>query len=197
MSTILLIRHAAHIDLGERLSGRAPHRELTAAGLHQAAALAASLAYEPVAVIVASPLQRARQTAAILAETMMLPIIIDPAFNEVDYGEWTGAPYEALAEDVRWQQWNASRADAAVPGGESMADAQRRALRRLVQLEGEWPDATLAIVSHCDIIRAVLTACFDRSLDQIHDLDVPPASISRVELLEGRARVLSVGERVA
>lgn len=194
MCKILLIRHAAHIDLGERLSGRAPQRWLTAAGREQAAALAARLAGLPLAAIYSSPLQRARETAAILAETLLLPVTVDPAFNEIDYGAWTDTRYATLAGDAQWQHWNAHRAVAQVPGGESMADAQARALHRLSRLARQWPESTLAVVSHCDIIRAVLIEYLGRSLDQIHDLDVPPASISRIEVNGNRGRVLGIGE---
>lgn len=197
MSIFLLIRHAAHVDLGERLSGRAPQRGLTAAGIDQATGLAAQLAYQPIAAICSSPLQRARETAAILAETMMLPISIDAAFDEIDYGDWTGARYAALADDADWQHWNEHRAEGQVPGGERMADAQARALQRLNRLARQWPDATVAVVSHCDIIRAVLTEYLGRSLDHIHDLDVPPASVSRVEVSGGRGRVLGICEHAA
>lgn len=197
MCKFLLIRHAAHVDLGERLSGRAPHRGLTAAGIDQATALAARLAYQPIVAIHSSPLQRARETAAILADTMMLPISIDAAFDELDYGDWTGLRYAELAGDADWQHWNAQRADGRVPGGERMADAQARALHRLNRLARQWPDAMVAVVSHCDIIRAVLTEYLGRSLNRIHDLEVPPASISRVEVVGGRGRVLGISELAA
>lgn len=194
MTEILLIRHAHHAELGARLSGRSGGGGLTGAGRDAARRLAARLAYEPVSELRSSPVARARDTAQCLAATLHLPVSEDAAFDEVDFGDWTGQPYAVLAGDAAWQHWNASRAEARVPGGETMGEALDRAMESLGTIRRRMPGAIVAIVTHCDIIRGVLTELLGRSLDRIHDLDVPPASVSRIAMTASGCRVLSVGE---
>src|SRR5690606_19691090 len=78
---LLLVRHAAHADLGHALSGRGGGG-LTADGQRQAERLAERLAaFEPAAVY-ASPRLRAVATASVLAGRFGLQTGIEPALDE-------------------------------------------------------------------------------------------------------------------
>lgn len=194
-ATILLIRHAAHGHLGRVLSGRMPGVPLSDAGRAQAAALATALAGTPLAAIHASPVDRAQATAQAIAAAQALPVATAPAIDEIDFGDWTGARFEALAGDPAWQRWNAERSTAQVPGGETMAAAQARAWAFVREVAARHPAATIALVSHADVLKAIVAQVLGLSLDRLATFDIDPASVSRLIVGDGWARVLSLNER--
>jgi probable phosphoglycerate mutase len=191
MPTLLLLaRHAAHEDAGRVLSGRSDAAPLTAQGRAQAAALARRLRAE---VLHASPRRRARDTAAATG----MPVLADPALDEIDFGAWTGRDFAALADDPAWRSWNEQRATARPPGGEAMHEAQSRILRWIEALPARHPDATVAAVSHADVIKAALCAHLGLTLDAHWRFDIAPASVSAIELWPGGGRVRFVNDMTA
>lgn len=194
-TTVLLIRHAAHGHLGAVLSGRSPGIPLSDIGREQAASLAASLAGVPLVRLLTSPVQRARETAqAIAVSHRNLAAEVGPGFDEIDFGEWTGRGFAELENDPAWRRWNSERALARPPGGESMAEAQRRAWQALNAAAARHSGETIAIVSHCDIIRALVAQVLALPLDAVHRFDVDPASVSRLVIGDWGAKVLSLNE---
>jgi broad specificity phosphatase PhoE len=194
-SSILLIRHAAHSHLGNILSGRTPGISLNSEGRSQADALALRLEAQPIDCLQASPVQRAQETARAIGDRRGLQVETAAALDELDFGDWSGRAFVELAGDPRWNDWNSARASATAPHGESMADAQARAWEHVESTVRAWPDATVAMVTHCDIIRAVVARVLGLSLDQIHRFDVDPASITRLVLGSWGARLLNLNER--
>lgn len=192
---ILLIRHAAHSHLGNVLSGRMPGISLSDEGQSQAARLARRLGDMPIDVLYASPVQRARETArAIAAERPGLEIQTSAALDELDFGDWAGRAFVELADDPRWETWNSAREHACAPNGESMAQARARAWLHVEQVAAAAPERTIAMVSHCDIIRAIVATALGLSLDHIHRFEIGPASVSRLVVGSWGARVLSLNE---
>jgi probable phosphoglycerate mutase len=102
LTTFLLVRHASGDHVGRRLAGRAPGAPLNDAGREEAARLASWLAPVPLAAVYSSPLERARDTAASVAAPHGLPVTVDEAFTELDFGGWTGRSVESLAGDALW-----------------------------------------------------------------------------------------------
>ena len=193
-ATILMIRHAAHSQFGTVLSGRTPGLALSAEGALQAQRLARRLAGADVAMVQSSPVRRARETAHAIAAAARLPVETVPALDELDFGEWSGRAFAELAADPRWEAWNEHRASAAAPGGESMVAAQDRAWDHVTLTAQAAPGQTIAMVTHCDIIRAVAARVLGLSLDHIHRFDVDPASVSRLAVGDWGARIISLNE---
>ena len=193
-ATVLLIRHAAHAHLGHILSGRTAGGALTAEGREQAQRLAERLSQEPLAEVHASPVARARETAGEVARLHGLEPKVASELDEVDFGDWTGRSFDELAGDPAWAEWNENRAAAGAPRGEMMTDVQQRMTRYLQQLGRQMPDRVVALVSHCDTIRAAICGVLGLSLDQILSFEVPPASVSRIEVGDWGARLLTLNE---
>jgi len=192
---ILLIRHASHGEVGAVLSGRRPDLALSAKGQAQAAALAHRLADWPLAAIHASPVQRAQETAGAIAEAHPgLAVETVAALDEVDFGEWQGRAFTDLSADPRWDQWNTARGSATAPGGESMAAAQDRAWAHVRETAVGKLGGMIAMVSHCDVIRAVVARVLGLPLDRLLAFEVDPASVSRIEVGAWGARLLSLNE---
>jgi ribonuclease H / adenosylcobalamin/alpha-ribazole phosphatase len=195
-ATFLLVRHAAHVELGRVLSGRRRDVALSPAGLEQVAILADLLGTEPLAAIYSSPRERAWYTAREIAEPHGLKVISDDRLDEIDFGDWTGRSFAELEGEPLWSAWNEQRATARPPSGESMAEAIERAYAFLTEAAAEHEGAAVVALSHCDIIRGLIARILGLSLDNILRFDVDPASVSRVEAGPWGARVVSVNERL-
>lgn len=196
-ATVFLVRHAAHAELGRRLSGRTPGVPLSAAGLAQAARLAVRLAREAIAAIHSSPLDRARATAAAIAARLGIGVEVAPALNEVDFGGWTGKRFDELHQERGWTQWNSRRGSACPPGGEPMAAAQSRAVAHVERVAAAHPGRGVVLVSHCDTIRAVIAHYLGLPLDHLLRFDVDPASVSTMLVGPWGARLVTLNEKVS
>ena len=194
--TLLLIRHAAHVELGRILSGRRRDIALSADGLEQAEIVADLLAVEPVAAVYSSPRERAWYTARELADRLGQKVQPADGLDEVDFGRWTGMSFDALEGDPGWDAWNTARASARPPGGESMEEAVGRAVGEVQRIAFDHRGATVAAVSHCDIIRGLIAYYLGLPLDNLLRFDVEPASVSRLAIGDWGARVMSLNERL-
>ena len=190
MTEFLLIRHGETDWVGKSLAGRIAGIPLNDAGKAQAQRLTGRL--ERIDVLYSSPLDRCIETALPLATARSLEILRDTAFNEIDFGEWSGQTFEVLAGDPAWNAYNAFREIVPAPGGESMLDVQARVIGALHRLEQQHPNSSIAIVTHADVIRAALAQLLGMPLGNLLRLRIDPASISRVGLAAGWAEVVSI-----
>ncbi|GAC1347302.1 MAG: histidine phosphatase family protein [Acetobacteraceae bacterium] len=162
---------------------------LSEAGREQAERLAAALASRPIAAVVSSPLQRAQETAAPIAARLGLAVTTDPGLDEIDFGGWTGLEFSALDGRPEWDAWNRARSMAACPGGESMVAAQARALACVAQVRAIYPEQEVVLVSHQDVLKALLAHYLGVPLDLFHRISLDPAHRSVVVLSALDARV--------
>lgn len=189
LTTFHLVRHAEHGLLGHRLTGRMLGVGLSEAGKRQAEELAAVLGTRPISAVVSSPLQRARETAAPIAARLGRAVAIEPGLNEIDFGAWTGRDFAELEADPAWQAWNRFRSTAPCPGGESMLAAQARAVHALVALRAAYPADEVVLVSHQDVLKALLAHVLGLPLDHLFRFSLDPAHRSVLLLWETDARV--------
>lgn len=178
----LLVRHATCAQTHSVLLGRAIDAPLDDDGCRQARAVADRLAGEHPNLLQTSPRLRTRQTAvAIAATTGCSPLVCD-LLDEVDFGRWSGQSFAMLEHDPEWRRWNAHRATASTPAGASMTAVQQVVLAHLAELARRCPRQTVVLVTHAEIIRAVLLHARGISLDDFHRVDVAPASVTAVRM---------------
>lgn len=193
-ATFLLIRHASTADLDVRMSGRRPGVPLSRKGREQTAALAEHLAGTRIDALIASPLDRTRETAGAVARVAHLPVVFDDLLIEIDMGEWTGVAFDVLHADPRWATWNAERDTARCPGGESMGEAQARIRGLMAREAARRPDQVIALVTHSDLIRAAVCDVLGLGLAAVHRFSIDPASITRMVVGNWGGRLLSMNE---
>jgi broad specificity phosphatase PhoE len=195
VTTLFLVRHAAH-DLVDRvLCGRMPGVRLGSHGRAQAERLAERLAREDIAAVQSGPLERTRETAEPVAARLGLGVEVADGLDEIEVGAWTGTPFDELRDDPRWTLWNAARSVARAPGGETMIEVQGRVLAHVEALRARFPDRAVVLVSHADVLKAALAHWLGLSLDSLQRFDVAPASLSTVAVGDWGAKVLSLNER--
>ncbi|RYB03012.1 histidine phosphatase family protein [Lichenibacterium ramalinae] len=197
MLTLLLVRHASHGLLGRVLAGRMAGVVLSAEGRAEAERLAEALAGRGIARILSSPLERTRETAAIVAARAGVAVETAEEINEIDCGAWTGADFAKLPDDPLWQRWNSERATCAMPDGEGMAAVQARALGLVGRLAATDRDETVALVTHSDVVKAVVMAALGLSLDRHDHLVVDPASVTTLHVYGDYMRVVRLNEVAA
>ena len=181
-AALYLVRHGSHADLGSRLTGRGDERGLTDAGRAEAGRAAALLSGKPVTAVYASPRQRTIDTAGAIAFRHGLPVRLAAALDEIDFGEWTGRCFSELDGQPSWDRWNQTRSAARCPGGESMTEAQARAVAFAIEAAARHEGAVV-LVTHCDIIRALLCWQERRSLDDILLFEAGPASVTALTIV--------------
>src|SRR5215210_3802247 len=101
---VLFVRHGHTATTGKVLPGRAKGLHLDDTGRAQAAAVAERLAaLKSVDAIYASPLERARETAAPIASARGLRVRTLRGLIEVDIGDWTGVELKAARRRPEWK----------------------------------------------------------------------------------------------
>src|SRR5258706_323825 len=177
------------------LAGRMPGVGMTERGRAEIASQAERLATEKIAAIYASPLQRTRESAEIVSARLGLPIELRDDLLELDFGEWTGTTFDAIRADPRWQAWSTQRSLSAIPGGESMREVQQRVVAALLELNERHLHETVVLVSHGDVIRAVLLFALGMPLDFYNRIEIGQGSISTINIGASAIRVTTLGER--
>ncbi|MBV9862040.1 MAG: histidine phosphatase family protein [Alphaproteobacteria bacterium] len=195
MTVFLLLRHGEHGLQHGVLAGRMPGVGLSDRGRAEIEAVAERLAGDAIDALYASPLQRTRESAEIVAARINLPVHYRDDLIELDFGEWTGATFDAIRAHPRWARWNQHRSIATIPGGESMRQVQHRTTEALLALHAEHREGTVLVVSHGDVIRAALVFALGMPLDFYSRIEVSLGSISSIRIDAGGIRVLGVNER--
>lgn len=192
MTTVVFVRHGLTAMTGPVLAGWTPGVHLDERGQQQATAVADRLRPLPLAAVVSSPLERCQDTAAaILAGRDATQLHTDPRVGECEYGEWTGRPLKELAKEPLWKVVQAHPSAVVFPGGEALRDTQARAVAAVREWNATFgPDATYAVVSHGDVIKALLADALGLHLDQFQRIAVDPCSVSVVRYTDLRPFVL-------
>lgn len=166
------------------LAGRS-ETPLDDTGEQQAQDLGRRLADVPLDVLVTSPQARARRTAELVAAGRA-QAVVDEHFAECDYGDWSGAPLAELATEQAWEvvQWHPSAAE--FPAGETMAQMSHRAVHGVRRLVREHPDGFVWIVTHGDVIKAVVADALGVHLDHFQRIVIDTASLSVVKYTDKR-----------
>lgn len=195
MTVFHLVRHGDHKLQGRLVAGRTTGIGLSPTGCAEIAAVAARLTADKIDAIYASPLDRTRESAEIIAARFDLPVVICEDIIEVDFGDWTGLTFDQVRTDERWRPWQTCRSVATIPGGESWRHVQDRVVAALFDLRRAHPDGTVVVVSHGDVIRAALLFVLGMPLDFYSRIEVATASVSTVAITDAALRVTAINER--
>lgn len=148
---------------------------LNAVGLEQAETLAGRLTEAGIRPdrIYASPLTRARQTAAPMAERAGLPVILLDGLKEIGFGEWEGLIYndEIAARDPDiYAAWRADRYHNAAPGGENCQTVIGRLVPAMKRILDDG-DGTVLVVMHGAVLKTLYFAV--NGLDFLQFASIP------------------------
>jgi broad specificity phosphatase PhoE len=152
-------------------------------GRRQCEAVAHALAPNPAAAVWASPLERARASAAIVAKPHRLEIRLDDAFREMGFGQWEGLTRDEVAARFprEWRVWSASPPHFAAPDGETLAAVAERVGAGLDALRNEHDGQTVILVTHAIVTRLIVLAALGLGPDRLWAIEASPGGISELE----------------
>ena len=190
---VLLVRHGQTPTTGKLLPGRAPGLHLADTGRTQAQAAADRIAgLAKVDAIYASPLERARETAAPIGKALGQKVHIDRGLLECDFGDWTGAELKALMKLPEWTTVQRSPSMFRFPNGESFLEMQTRIVSTLDRLRAAHPGGVIVCVSHADPIKAAVAHAMGTHIDLFQRIVISTCSISAIAYSVGGPIVLTV-----
>jgi len=175
MTTLYLVRHGATAANELRpyvLQGRRTDQPLTENGEQQAAAVGRVLSSQTIDHVYCSPLLRARQTAAAIAEHRRLPIQTIPAITECDVGEWEGLTWDEI-ERRNPDECRAFHADPIVNGyfgGETYQQIFDRVRPAFDELYRRHAGESFVVVAHNVVNRVYLAHLLGMELRRCRDI---------------------------
>lgn len=134
--------------------------------------------------IIASPLQRTKDTAAILNRDANLPVTYDKRLLEISYGSWDGeknadlmSKYPELFDHVLN---DALPTYAAVADGETFSHVIDRIDAFMTEVSAKYPDQKIVLITHGFTIRAAVLAAIGRPTDMMVIEEPDNTSVTRI-----------------
>lgn len=188
---LFLLRHGEVEERYQRIFGGRIDMDLSPRGHEQAAVLAKYVRRRPIDFIYASPMRRAQQTLAPLADHCAKPAIVRPEFREVDFGDWTGLSWEQVHSryQVSAFYWLDQIERAAIANAESGEVFRNRVEPAVRQIILDHAGQSVAIVCHGGVIRMILSVLLDLPLPRMASFEIDYASLTQVEHHAHRAEV--------
>ena len=197
MTKVLLVRHG-HVEgiAPERFRGRQP-LQLTERGRAEADALARHIAaaWQP-SRIYTSPMGRCVATGAAIAQACGAKAEVLADLNDIDYGAWQFRTYAEVRDETPdlFTAWFVTPHLVRFPNGESLQDLVARAANALRFVLMRYSDATVVLVGHDSVNRALLLQLLDMPLSAYRRIAQHPCCINEIDVVDGRIQVLRINE---
>ncbi|HEY9762389.1 MAG TPA: histidine phosphatase family protein [Trichocoleus sp.] len=173
--------------------------ELTESGLSMAQAFADKYKTLPWKAVFVSPMKRTIATAKPLCEATGLEMQLRDGIKEIRYGKWEGQSNEYVKQHfnddyVRWltePAWNPPTG-----GGETSVQIASRASLVIAEIESQFTDGNVLVVSHKATIRILLCSLLGIDLGRYRDrIYLPVASVSIVRFEPHGPMLVKHGDR--
>ncbi|HMZ07789.1 MAG TPA: histidine phosphatase family protein [Anaerolineales bacterium] len=198
MTLLLLIRHGENefVKTG-KLAGRLPGVHLNEKGQKQAQALGEALKDVPIKALYSSPLERALETAAPIAEAHKLTIQQEPDLMDTHVGKWQGRSLAVLRLTKAWKVVQSAPSRFRFPEGETFLECQMRivnVLERIIQKHNK-PQDIVAVVFHADPVKLAVAHFLGMPLDHFQRLGCDTGSLTLIAAGETGAFLPKLNQR--
>jgi probable phosphoglycerate mutase len=198
MPLLLLIRHGENDYVKtSKLAGHLPGIHLNERGQKQAQALAEALKDVAIKAIYSSPLERAMETAAPIAQAHKLEIIPEADLMDTNVGSWQGKSLKVLRRMNAWKIVQSAPSRFRFPEGESFVESQTRyvsALERIIKKYNK-PQDIVAVVFHADPIKLAIAYFLGMPLDHFQRLSCDTGSLAALYVSESGANLIKLNQR--
>ena len=192
-TVVLLVRHGLTPTTGVKLPGRARGLHLSDEGRRQAEAAAARIAkISKIVAIYSSPLERARETAGVIAKARNMAVRIERGLLEIDIGRWTGLAIKDAAARPEWKAIQQHPSGFRFEGGESFTEMQARVTGAILRIVARHSGRIIVAVSHADPIKAAVAHAIGTPLDLFQRIMIGTASISALAYSPSSSSALTV-----
>ncbi len=202
MSRIFLLRHALSVanDSGV-LAGQISGIALSKAGQEQAKNLIERIGEVKFDSLRVSPMQRCQETIAPWVESPfgsgISQYLLDDQIIEMDYGTWSGKKLSKLSREKLWKDIQSRPSKVTFPGGEKFTSMQKRAFRTIEELGKAKKGSSHLIVSHGDVIKAIIAAALKMKLDDFQSLIIDPASVTVLDFDGQTSRLVAYNDKTS
>ncbi|KQB86828.1 bifunctional RNase H/acid phosphatase [Corynebacterium lowii] len=200
VTRLILVRHGQTEHTVRGCYSGHSDPDLTSIGTAQAeraAQLVQGLVSSREAVVLSSPLRRARHTAQAVAQSIGAAVKVEADLIELNFGDWDGKEFSQVrdaypAEHAAWLEDTA----VAPPGGESLDELHRRVSALRERLVKDHEGATLVLVSHVNPIKSLLRQALGGGPECFRGIFLDIASVSVVEFMgeRGVVRGINIGQ---
>jgi broad specificity phosphatase PhoE len=189
VTTVFLVRHSDVENPQSVLYGHLDGFPLSELGRRRAEALADRLAGSGIQRIISSPLERAQETARILASRLPEPVEIetDPQLRESEFSRYLQGVRFWMIPLLRPRWYLHKMRRGMIPGDEAIVDLGGRVLDVARRAVRETPDKTIALVSHADPLQAAWILLDGRAHNEVemYRRAVDRAGVIKVEFENG------------
>ena len=178
---IIFLRHAQAENNTKRiLAGRTEGVPLTKTGIEQAERIAKYLASIDISAIYSSPIERAKHTAEIVAESCSLDVALDERLTEIDMGKFTRMNYDDMFAKygnifLKFYENDPVISEHEV---ETFPNVQKRVLDLVDHVLKKHNNENVILVTHMDPIKSMLAKVMNLVPQTLFELIIANASLT-------------------
>ncbi|WP_422445233.1 alpha-ribazole phosphatase [Thermoanaerobacterium sp. DL9XJH110] len=202
MSRFFIVRHGETMWNKEFKYQGQSDVPLNDTGRFQARKLSERLKKEKIDVIYSSDLQRAMETAEIIARPHCLGVQPVKEMRELCFGIWEGLTFNEI--ERKWpdelEKWRRDPFHTKPPGGENLSELLFRTSNFIKKIARNHVDKRILIVTHAGPVRALLASILNLKDDFFWKFKISNASLTVIEydgmadLNESNAFIITVNE---
>jgi len=187
VTRLVLVRHGqTALNREQRVQGLSDNG-VDETGLAQAEAIGAALRSQRLAGVYSSPLLRARQTAEAIARAQGLSVQVVEQLREMNVGELDGLSFTDMGAKYPelMKRWKEDAGAVRLPGGETLAEVQKRTWKAIEDIVSENQGKTAAIVSHAFAIQVIVCKALELPLSNFRRIRHDIGAITTIEFQGG------------
>jgi len=182
---LYVIRHGAAVDEKTKMGGW-EDLPLVAEGKEEAEKAAGKLP-DDIELIITSDLERALETAEIIAKAKHIPLVKDPDLRSWNMGRYTGKDPKKIEPVL--EKFAADYPEDRTPGGESFNEYKDRFLKGILKIKRKYAGHKIAILTHSHgtrILRAWEAAGqpgdFRLDMKEYHERPLEPGGVEKTDV---------------
>lgn len=197
---VYIVRHAqTEANIHSIIQGQSD-TEITVEGMTMAKAMSRYFSDKNITKIYSSPIKRAFITACLIADVCQITvenIALDDRLMEINLKPWAYKKIDDLdSSDSRssYKTYKFKPSKFQPLSGESLFDVKERMSKTFEWIiQGCCNDDNIVIVSHSVAIRTLLTYFEKKTIDHIWSYNIPPVSVTEVNLSNDGLSVVEIG----
>ena len=181
---IIFLRHGQAENNTKRiLAGRTEGVPLTKTGVEQAERIAKYLKHMDISAIYSSPIERASNTAKIVADYNSLNYKLDDRLIEIEMGKFTRMNYDDMFAKygnvfLKFYENDPIIAKCEV---ETFAEVQKRVIDMVEYIVKKHKNQNVVLVTHMDPIKSMISTIMDLKPKTLFELIIANASLTIVK----------------
>lgn len=191
----LFLRHGQAKNNVERvLAGRAKGYPLTDLGIKQANNIAEFLKPFNISAIYSSPVERAEQTASIVAKKLGLIYNIDERLTEINMGSLSGMSYDEMfaRHGNIFLKFYEGHEVIEQNGIETFSSIKKRVIDLVEHCSQKHTDKNILFVTHMDPIKSMLSTVMQLKPESLYELIIRNASITMFKKEQSGLSIISI-----